>query len=454
MRVLLRRKGGPATLAHLHALAAENGGGAFLARNLERRYLYAPPNVAVLILAGPQAGKSVAVVMPGVAMHPGPVVCTSTKLEIAHRTAPARREIGECWMIDLAGAGVPDGFRELRWSPLQRADTYANARLVARMMAGAVPVSPNGRHWMNRAGDLLACCLLAAHRGGADVRRVVTWILSENFEVPRETLEASRGSHPDDALAHAELVGLDTQAREERARVVSNCTEIIDAYKDSTALATAEQPNFDPHRFIDTVDTIYVAAPNEAQDKLAPIVVGLLSHIRAAVYARGRTDDPPVLFMLDECANIARLPDLPAMLSEAGGQGLQTVCVFQDISQVRRLWAADADGFLSLFHSKVVLRGIADMRTLDQLSLLCGEYDRNIKTESHRRPAGGLFAPAAPATRTTSFTTRRERIVPPDRIAAIQLGEALVIRATEWEFVPTTPYDEQPVLKELTNGHQ
>jgi hypothetical protein len=73
MKSLLRRNRGPQTLEDLHALAADNGGGAFLARNLERRYLYAPPNVAVMILAGPQTGKSVTVVTPGVAMHPGPL---------------------------------------------------------------------------------------------------------------------------------------------------------------------------------------------------------------------------------------------------------------------------------------------------------------------------------------------------------------------------------------------
>ena len=85
---------------------------------------------------------------------------------------------------------------------------------------------------------------------------------------------------------------------------------------------------------------------------------------------------------------------------------------------------------------------------------MCGEYDRRVKTESHHRPAGGLFAPAGHATQTVSWTSRRERIVPPDRIAAIQLGEALVIRGTEWELVPTTPYHEQPVLKELTADGQ
>ncbi len=48
-------------------------------------------------------------------------------------------------------------------------------------------------------------------------------------------------------------------------------------------------------------------------------------------------------------ANVALIPDLPAMLSEAGGQGLQVICVFQDISQVRRRWPRQAEGFMSLF---------------------------------------------------------------------------------------------------------
>jgi type IV secretion system protein VirD4 len=55
------------------------------------------------------------------------------------------------------------------------------------------------------------------------------------------------------------------------------------------------------------------------------------------------------LLMLDEAANIAPLPELTAMLSEAGGQGLQAVVVLQDMSQARRRWPRDADGMLSLF---------------------------------------------------------------------------------------------------------
>ena len=123
---------------------------------------------------------------------------------------------------------------------------------------------------------------------------------------------------------------------------------------------------------------------------------------------------PPLLLMLDEAANIAPIPDLPAMLSEAGGQGLQVVVVLQDISQARRRWPRDADGLLSLFAARVILSGIADVKTLEQLSLLAGDYDRPVQTTTTQRPAAALPFGRATATSSDSWTTRRERRLPLD----------------------------------------
>jgi len=190
-------------------------------------------------------------------------------------------------------------------------------------------------------------------------------------------------------------------------------------------------------------DTIYIACPAHQQQLVAPLVVGLLTDIRHAVYgqqwAGAPAPWPPVLFLLDECANVAPIPDLPAMLSEAGGQGLQVICVFQDISQVRRRWPREADGFMSLFGARIILSGVADPGTLDQLSLLAGDWDRPVQTLSEQRPATWLGNPNQ-HTKTESWTTRRERIIPPDRIAQLDRGEALVMIGARWELVPTLPY--------------
>ena len=47
---------------------------------------------------------------------------------------------------------------------------------------------------------------------------------------------------------------------------------------------------------------------------------------------------PPTLLALDEVANIAPIPDLPAMVSEGAGQGLLVLACLQDLSQARVRW--------------------------------------------------------------------------------------------------------------------
>ena len=75
---------------------------------------------------------------------------------------------------------------------------------------------------------------------------------------------------------------------------------------------------------------------------------------------------PPTLLALDEVANIAPIPDLPAMLSEGAGQGLLVLACLQDLSQARGRWGSAADGFLTLFGATVVFPGIADVATLSE----------------------------------------------------------------------------------------
>ena len=79
--------------------------------------------------------------------------------------------------------------------------------------------------------------------------------------------------------------------------------------------------------------------------------------------------------MLDELANIAPLHDLPTLIAEGGSQGVVTLACLQDLAQARARWDREADGFLSLFGTKLVFPGIGDTRTLEAVSLLAGEHE-------------------------------------------------------------------------------
>jgi len=155
----------------------------------------------------------------------------------------------------------------------------------------------------------------------------------------------------------------------------------------------------------------------------------------------------PVFFCLDEVANIAPIPDLPALISEAGGQGLHVLACLQDLSQARTRWGeAAADGFLSLFQTKLVLGGVSDPRTLEAISVVLGEYDRPMVS----RNAGTSKSHTgwgAPTTTTDSesltYQTVRQRRVPPGEIAAIRKGSGLLIRGASSTLIRTTPYYQQ-----------
>lgn len=187
-----------------------------------------------------------------------------------------------------------------------------------------------------------------------------------------------------------------------------------------------------------------MTAPAHKQALCAPLVVGLLEQIRHATYARAADSPPhsPVFLCLDELANIAPIHDLPALVSEAGGQGLHVLVCLQDLSQARQRWGdAAADGFLSLFQTKLILSGIADSRTLEAISLALGEYDRRLASYTlGRSQSEKLLRPPGSESESVTYQTQRHRTLPPGEIAGLPNGHGLLLHGTHWGLLRLTPW--------------
>lgn len=324
-------------------------------------------------------------------------------------------------------------------------------------------------HWSDQAGRLLAVCLHAAALGGLGMRDVLHWVLAHDVDAPAPYLPA--GGTPG-----AVLGGLAATPDRERGGIFSTTGGVLSAYQSEAALASATPaPDTGPVWALhagafasSAADTIYVVAPAARQDLLAPVVVGLLTAVREATYSlsaeivragQGERRDPPVLFALDEAANIAPLPDLPALCSEAGGQGVQIMPVFQDLSQARQRWGQEGEGLLSLLSSFVVLPGIRDPRSLEQISLIVGDWERPVETVSDGRSesisGAGLFGGGTRTTGTTagtSWTTRRERIMDPAHIVQLARGQALAFVGSEWGQMQLAMWDQHPVWRAIARA--
>jgi type IV secretory pathway TraG/TraD family ATPase VirD4 len=387
-------------------------------------WMWAGAQCSTLVLGPPRSGKTSSLVIPNILLFEGPVVSTSTKADVMRATAPSRSSEGWSFLYDPSGeVDCPPGVERIGWSPLTNATDWDAAVVTADAMVGTSRLSgPRGgdQHWTERAGALLSTLLHAAALEKLSVGDVLKWIDRHNGALALEILASRTG---DDTPAADLLTGIVATDSREQSGIWSTASGVLAAYRTQGALASTRIAPLDMETFCGGPNTLYVCATGRRQRQFAPLVVAIMGDVRDAAYARSRDEatGPPTLLALDEVANIAPLPDLPAMVSEGAGQGLLTLACLQDLSQARVRWGAAADGFLSLFGTTVVLRGIADTTTLRDLSALAGDHEVPTTTVSRSADRWGRLRPS-----TSTGTTRRLRL-PVDAIARGAAGQALVL---------------------------
>ena len=406
-----------------------------------------------LVLGRSGSGKTRGVLTGVIWSWPGPVIATTTKPDLPHNCLSVRSRVGRVAVFSPAGTeSLPAGCVELRWSPLSSSGEYARADQIARQMTGAAAAG-HGRdevsqHFADRAADALGSMLHAAVLAGVGMGQVVEWVDTQNFNVPAAYLK--RSPVPRGVLAG--VAGLEAR---ERGGVMGTATRAIRAWRfDGPRHASTPPADGEAAMWLDAdqfarseADTIIVVCPSEDADQIAPLVVGMLEDLRRSIYkesgrvvAAARAEgnmtverrEPPVLAALDELANIAPWPALPAVLSEGGGRGLIVCGVLQDLSQARERWGHQGASLPSLAGDLVVLEGIRDPHTLELLSTILGEIWEPVTTisqsDSTSYTGAGMVASGRGRNRGRSVTPQRVPAMSAGQIAQIEPGTALVIQ--------------------------
>jgi type IV secretory pathway TraG/TraD family ATPase VirD4 len=396
-------------------------------------------------------------------------VVTSTKRDVLDATVQIRSRVGQVWLFDPSGdEAVPPGAKIAHWSPIQAAEKWDEARnMTSAMIAASIlenSTSDAAHHFIDRATDTLAPMLFAAYHGRFDMGHVTDWLYQTDATPALECLNelATRGDANSRGarLAFTSLSSVMNLEARERSSVWSTATRIVSAYMTEGVRAASTNPNFDPDAFVMSADALYIASPDNVQRLCAPIIVGLLAAIKTATYDRQRRISTgeipaqhPVVMVLDECANIAPIAELPTWLSTAGGNGLHMVVVFQDLSQVAGRWGRSvADGILTLCPTKIVMGGIADPTTLHALSEFIGDYDRQMVSTSTQKIHWSQFGKTTPTT-TTTVSTQRARYLEPSDIAQLPKHTALLIDRASWKYLNVGFWDDANSLW-LTIAHR
>jgi type IV secretory pathway TraG/TraD family ATPase VirD4 len=244
-------------------------------------------------------------------------------------------------------------------------------------------------HWERVAAQLLAPLLHAATIGGDDMGRVLTWVKTQRVGAAMAALSRVGNEVAGESLQST----LDTEPRQ-RDSAFNTVRTVLDAYEDPHVLEASRACTIDALKVVESTGALYLVATASDQARLAPLFLGLLDQVTRAAYQRAArkrastgavvsSDQQRLLLLLDEAANIAPIPDLATLASTAGGEGVQLLTIFQDLSQLRHRYGSEWGSIASNHVCKIALPGITDAETLRYFAQVTGDEEIFETSTSH-----------------------------------------------------------------------
>lgn len=374
---------------------------------------------------GARRGKTTSRVVPAILDAPGAVVATSNKRDVVDTTRAVRAEAGPVWVFDpQAVAAEPPSWW---WNPLSYVTNVDKAARLAAVLAHAArPADARQDAFFDPKGEqLLAFLLLAAAACHTPVTTVFEWTADPTDVMPVDILRAAGHELPAQAVQ-----GVINSPDKQRAGVYGTAEKIVNFLVNpaitewvTPGSRPGARPEFSPQNFVAGTGTLYLLS-REGQGTAGPLVTALtVATIEAAEELATRSPggrlSVPLLCVLDEAANVCRWKDLPDLYSHYGSRGIVLMTMLQSWAQGVSVWGED--GMTKLWSSasiRVYGGGEVDPRFLGTLSQLIGDYEARTTSVSVQHGRMG--------SRSTTTSTRVERILEVADLAALPMGRAVV----------------------------
>ena len=385
-----------------------------------RKPLYMQYEDSCWTYAPARAGKTLTIVAPGILSAPGPVLATSTKVDVLTHTAIARLEVGQVLAFDLEQiTGWP---HQVLWNPVRgcQDENEALARGKAWARATSRGNVKNGDWFADQAAAVLGRLLHAAALEGKDLRDVMRWASDFTDAEPVEILR--RNGATESFITR--LVDLRSSRAGEAVdgikMTLQGLFEPLASSRVLSLLVPGDRTAFDAQDFLAGRNTLYVIADGDASP-LAPLVTMFTDFVfRAAKHlsqqrAGGRLW-PVFTMFLDEAPNVAAIRDMPAVLSESGGRGIRVLGFSQSFAQNEARWGLEAAKAIQETANVIILMPGLKREALKDYAAEMGTKHRQRRSRSTGRNGGS-----------TTVSFEEVQVMKAEEIKHLRVGEALVV---------------------------
>lgn len=303
----------------------------------------------LLTIAPTGAGKGRGLVIPTLLSSDRPAIVVDPKGEACTVTAAARRAMGHR-VVRLDPFGVVSGADADALNPLDLlelagADADSDAESLAHVLSEGHRFSSDP-YWTDTANALNGG-LLAHVAGLGDVaqRHLVTvrdLLFHEDVDVMlARLLDADQVPSP---LARRQLIAyLQIPGDRTRPCVLSTARSSLGFLSSRRVADALQRSTFPLQELIDDRPlTVYLVLPPDKLDSHRPLLRLWVHALLLTVMRRPVLPVRPTLFLIDEAAQLGTLPALRTALTYLRGVGgLQVWTLWQDLSQIERLYPDD-----------------------------------------------------------------------------------------------------------------
>lgn len=407
-------------------------------------------------ITGARRGKTSARVIPAVLEAPGSVLVTTNKYDdLLQGTRMARELAGPVTVYDpqhLATNPDLDPVTDpVPWfDPLRYVHTHTDAAKLVEIWQAAHD-SPNSRtdsYWSGAAAKTLACLFLAAAKGDKTLVDVYRWALDSRNEEPAELLAAAG-----EELAHLELRSKLVLHDKQRDGIWDGLNNWLSPLADQR-LARWAVPGpgsmIDPTEFVASGNSTLYLLSQEGPGSAGALIGALTQAILDEGIAQARHGrlDPALLLVLDEVANVCRLPRLPQMYSHLGSRGIAVMAFLQSYAQGEGVWG---DKGMATLWSAATIRvyggGETNTTFLRAITELVGEHDVITTTQSHSTSRG------SGTSRSVSDQHTKEHTLTIDLLGGMDKWRAVLLAPnTRPAMIQTQPWWDGPYAELVVAG--
>lgn len=349
-----------------------------------------------LVLGPPRCGKTSGVIIPSVAVHPGPVIVTSTRDDVLTAAWKARRAVaaefgGE--VVELSFGGVSPPASELsvrRWSCTDGCGEWNVALDRANILATTAMGRSEDPFWRDAASDLLAGCLFGAALLGEDDRTMARRIKSTDVSPYLQIISQQCPEDHDARFVFSGIYDENAMAEDTRRSVFATVSaQVLGQFRYETRPSSQ---TLDLDDFVRWWSTAFIVIPPERAPALRPLVTAFVLAATAA-WRRQSSTDGTLLLALDEVANVAPLPTLPSIITSGAGDRIQCLLGMQEPGQASQ-WGSESSVITGGTTHLALFPGLRNRDYLTGISELLGnsiQYDFQIEV-SRELPSGSRFA--------------------------------------------------------------